>query len=101
MPVAQLSVLKYQLKPHTGLNATKNAVTGRPSRSSRISANGRERRASRRRKLKPNRASSHRRISQSATGFIRAALAPHLSAGTMPDVQPVLSRDAKPGALEA
>src|SRR6476469_2686813 len=72
MSVAQLSVLKYQLKPQIGLNATKKAVTGRPSRRRRISANDREARHSRRRKLKRNRASSHRRNSQSPTRFIFA-----------------------------
>src|SRR5215467_11859111 len=75
MPVAQLSVLKYQLKPQTGLNATKNAVIGRPSRNSRRSPDRSETRLSPRRRLKAKRLSSHRFISHSAGLFMEAAFA--------------------------
>src|SRR5262249_43152966 len=72
MPVAQLSVLKYQLNPQIGLKATKNAVTGRPSRKMRISAAASELRPSRRRIAKPKGLSSQPPISQSAARFIGA-----------------------------
>src|SRR5215468_114739 len=70
MPVAQLSVLKYQLNPQAGLKATKNAVTGSPNRRRRSMAAASELRPSRRRKVKLKRLSSQRPSSQAATGFI-------------------------------
>src|SRR5262245_21100236 len=75
MPVAQLSVLKYQLKPHIGLNATKNAVIGRPSRNNNMSPADSETRLCLRRRLKLNRLSSHRFISHSVGLFIGAVFA--------------------------
>src|SRR5262249_29123648 len=75
MPVAQLSVLKYQLKPQIGLNATKNAVIGSPSRNSRTSPDGSETRLSLKRRLKLKRLSSHRFNSHSAGLFMEAAFA--------------------------
>src|SRR6516165_2234567 len=73
MPLAQLSVLKYQLKPQIGLNATKKAVRGRPRCRSSTRADASELRARRNRVAKPKRLASHLAISEAAIGFIRAA----------------------------
>src|SRR5215471_4786222 len=75
MPVAQLSVLKYQLKPQIGLNATKNAVIGSPSRNNSMSPADSEIRLCLRRRLKLNRLSSHRFINHSAGLFMGAVFA--------------------------
>src|SRR6516165_6475951 len=73
MPLAQLSVLKYQLKPQIGLNATKKAVRGSPRWRSSNSADASELRARRNRIAKPKRLASHLAISQAAARFIGAA----------------------------
>src|SRR6516165_12044412 len=73
MPLAQLSVLKYQLKPQIGLNATKKAVRGRPRCRSSTRAVASELRARRNRIVKPKRLASHLAVSQVAARFIGAA----------------------------
>src|SRR5499426_2955277 len=73
MPLAQFSVLKYQVKPQIGLIATKNAVKGKPRRRISSNAAGSDVRAARSRAENAKRQSSQWLLSQAATRFIGAS----------------------------